>query len=88
MVDDAFAAGASGFVAGRAMWLEGFRAYPEGAGCRAGGDGAARDYMADICAMADADAADWRSHPCYGAGGAAFRPDDARFRQAYADFGV
>lgn len=84
----AFAAGASGFLAGRAIWLDAFRAYPDWDAIRTGLEGDARDYMADICAMADADAADWRSHPCYGAGGAAFRPNDASFRHAYADFGV
>ncbi|HCQ66184.1 MAG TPA: tagatose-bisphosphate aldolase [Rhodobacteraceae bacterium] len=88
VLDHAFAAGASGFLAGRAIWLDAFRAYPDWDAIRAGLEGAARDYMADICAMADAKAADWRSHPCYGADGAAFRPDDASFRQAYADFGV
>lgn len=84
----AFAAGASGFLAGRAIWLDAFRAYPDWDAIRIGLEGDARDYMADICAMADADAADWRSHPCYGAGGAVFRPNDASFRHAYADFGV
>jgi len=84
----AFAAGASGFLAGRAIWLDAFRAYPDWDAIRAGLEGPARDYMADISAMADADAADWRRHACYGPGGAVFRPDDASFRHVYPDFGA
>ena len=48
----------------------------------------AADYMADICDLADREAADWAAHPCFGTSGAAFRPADASFRHAYADFGA
>ena len=39
--------------------------------------------MADISALADAKAADWSKHACYGAGGARFTPGDASFRHVY-----
>lgn len=88
ILEHAFAAGASGFLAGRAIWLDAFRAYPDWAAIRAGLEGEARAYLADISAMADTSAADWRTHPCYGDGGAAFRPTDAGFREVYGDFGA
>ena len=83
----AFAAGASGFLAGRAIWLEAFQAYPDWEQIRADLEGASVDYMKDICAMADEHAANWAAHPCYGPDGARFLPGDAGFRHGYADFG-
>ena len=87
VLDHAFAAGASGFLAGRAIWLDAFRAYPDWEAIRAGLLGGAAEYMADICALADEKAANWAEHPCFGASGAAFQPADAGFRHAYAGFG-
>lgn len=83
----AFAAGASGFLAGRAIWLDAFQSYPDwdaiGAELRAG----SRDYLADISALADAAALDWRKHPVFGPQGAVFEPNDANFRHTYPGFG-
>ncbi len=87
VLQHAFAAGASGFLAGRAIWLDAFKAYPDWDAIRAGLDGEAQAYMADICALADAAATDWSKHPCFGAQGARFAPADASFRHAYPDFG-
>ncbi|MFD0979119.1 tagatose 1,6-diphosphate aldolase [Tropicimonas aquimaris] len=84
VLEHAFAAGASGFLAGRAIWLDAFRAYPDWAAIEAGLRGGAVDYMADISALADAHAAEWSQHSCYGAGGARFTPADASFRHRYA----
>lgn len=79
----AFKAGASGFLAGRAIWLEAFNAYPDWAAIEAGLKGSSRDYLVEIGQLADAQAADWRTHPFYGPGGAHFTPADARFRHQY-----
>ncbi|MBD3679647.1 MAG: tagatose 1,6-diphosphate aldolase [Rhodobacteraceae bacterium] len=87
VLDHAFKAGASGFLAGRAIWLDAFKSYPDWAAIRAGLEGDAADYMGDISALADAKAMNWATHPCYGEGGARFRPADAQFRHVYADFG-
>ena len=84
VLEYAFAAGASGFLAGRAIWLDAFQAYPDWGAIRAGLEGGAADYMADISALADAKAANWAAHACYGAGGARFVPVDASFRHGYA----
>lgn len=80
----AFAAGASGFLAGRAIWLDAFKAYPDWDTIRAELEGGAVDYMADISKLADDHAANWQQHACYGEGGARFAPVDASFRHSYS----
>ena len=84
VLEHAFAAGASGFLAGRAIWLDAFQAYPDWDAIRVGLEGGAAEYMADISTLADAKAANWATHACYGAGGAQFTPADASFRHGYA----
>ncbi|RYH08623.1 DUF2090 domain-containing protein [Tropicimonas sp. IMCC6043] len=86
VLEHAFAAGASGFLAGRAIWLDAFDAYPDWASIEKDLRGGALDYLAEIGALADARAADWSAHPCYGEGGARFRPADAGFRHGYDAF--
>lgn len=83
----AFAAGASGFLAGRAIWLDAFKAYPDWDRIRAELVGSSVDYMAKISALAEAEAANWANHTCFGPDGARFAPADASFRHGYADFG-
>lgn len=82
----AFKAGASGFLAGRAIWLDAFKAYPDWGMMRRQLETDAVDYMADICALADAQAQSWMTHECFGAEGARLLPDDASFRHNYQDF--
>lgn len=86
VLEHAFSAGASGFLAGRAIWLDAFKAYPDWSAIRAGLEGGAADYMADISRLADEKAANWAAHPCYGPDGARFSPADASFRHGYPDF--
>ena len=83
----AFAAGASGFLAGRAIWLDAFSAYPDWGVIQDGLQGGATDYFQDICALADDHAASWFAHSCYGANGARFHPTDSSFRHIYQDLG-
>ncbi|WP_371170740.1 tagatose 1,6-diphosphate aldolase [Aliiroseovarius sp. 2305UL8-7] len=83
VLEHAFAAGASGFLAGRAIWLDAFSAYPDWQRIKAELEGGAVDYMSQISTLADAKAADWAKHPCYGDGGARFTPADASFRHSY-----
>lgn len=85
VLEHAFKAGASGFLAGRAIWLDAFDAYPDWDAIRAGLEGDAAAYMTDISALADAKAANWAKHPCFGAGGARLTADDATFRLNYSD---
>ena len=83
ILDHAFKAGASGFLAGRAIWLDAFDHYPDWQAIRRDLEGAASNYMAEISALADDKAQNWQLHECYGEGGARFTPDDASFRHVY-----
>jgi len=85
ILSHAFRAGASGFLAGRAIWLDAFRHYPDWDRIRAELAGASAAYLAEISALADEKAHDWRRHPAFGPDGAAFAPPDASFRHAYAE---
>jgi len=87
ILEHAFAAGASGFLAGRAIWLDAFNRYPDWDAVADGLRGDAADYMADISALADARARPWFSHDSFGARGARFGWDDARFRHDYPEAG-
>ncbi len=80
----AFKAGASGFLAGRAIWLDAFNNYPDWDAIRLELEGGSAEYLAEISALADSEAADWREHPCYGGTGAVLAPADSEFRHAYA----
>ena len=83
----AFKAGASGFLAGRAIWLDAFNHYPDWDTIARELEGPSVHYMKEISALADAAASDWRAHPCYGEGGARFSPPDAGFRHEYRPMG-
>lgn len=83
ILEHAFVAGASGFLAGRAIWLDAFQAFPDWDAVRAGLEGESAAYMAEISALADAKATPWDQHACWGAGGAQFKPADASFRHGY-----
>ncbi len=82
VLDHAFKAGASGFLAGRAIWLDAFNHYPDWDAIDRDLKGESADYMAEISALADANAHDWRAHPAY-EHGATFSPADASFRHGY-----
>lgn len=86
ILDHAFKAGASGFLAGRAIWLDAFQSYPDWDRVRAELEGDAVDYMKDICALADRQAQAWNKHACFGDEGARFAPADASFRHGYQGF--
>lgn len=87
VLSHAFAAGASGFLAGRAIWLDAFSAYPDWATIKVELETGAVAYMTEISSLADGRAANWAAHPCFGTDGAGFLPSDASFRHAYADLG-
>jgi tagatose 1,6-diphosphate aldolase len=83
----AYAAGASGYLAGRAIWLDAFQHFPDWDGIRDALRSAAVPYMRGLNALTDAAARPWHTHPCYGPGGARVEPADSTFRHAYAGFG-
>ena len=84
VLSHAFNAGASGFLAGRAIWLDAFGAYPDWAQIQTDLEGGAVDYLKEISNLASTRAQDWSKHPCFGDTGAKFTPADAGFRHQYA----
>ncbi|MEM9013179.1 MAG: tagatose 1,6-diphosphate aldolase [Pseudomonadota bacterium] len=87
ILEHAYQAGASGYLAGRAIWLEAFQNYPDWDAIRAGLESASVAYMRDLNALTDEAATPWHAHPVFG-GSAGFAPADASFRHLYADLGA
>ena len=83
VLDHAFKAGASGFLAGRAIWRDAINHYPDWDAIERNLRGESSAYMKDISALADTSATDWRRHACFEEGGAKFAPADASFRHGY-----
>ena len=84
----AYQAGASGYLAGRAIWLDAFQAFPDWEKIRAGLAGPAVEYMRDLNTLTDRAARPWHQHSCYGSGGASLQPADQTFRHQYPEFGA
>lgn len=80
----AFAAGASGFLAGRAIWWDAFLAWPDAERMRAELRRTAVPYLEAISEMARARALPWHRHPCWGAEGPRLAAADHDFPRAYA----
>lgn len=87
VLEHAFAAGASGFLAGRTIWLDAFRAYPDWSAVKMQLLSSAAGYLEEISELADNRAASWVTHPCFGDAGARIQPSDSSFRHVYHDFG-
>ena len=87
VLEHAFRAGASGFLAGRAIWLDAFGHYPDWDRMRAELEGGASDYMARINALAERHATPWYAHPRFPTS-PDIAPNDGSFRFAYEGFGA
>ncbi len=85
VLEHAYKAGASGYLAGRAIWLDAFQHYPDWAAIEADLRGASCDYMDDLNTLTDANAHNWAKHPVFGPDGARFQPVDASFRHTYSE---
>ncbi len=79
----AFQAGASGFLAGRAIWQASFSAYPNWQKITHGLSSDGYSYLQKISKIADKNALPWMSHRCYGPQGATLSPRDFSFKQNY-----
>lgn len=88
VLEYAYRAGASGYLAGRAIWLEAFQHFPEWERIRRELAGPALAYMRELNALTDAKARPWFAHPCFGAKGPRMCPADGSFRQSYPGFGA
>ena len=87
ILNHAYRAGASGYLAGRAIWLEPFGLYPDWDGMRKGLETGSVDYMRDLNALTDKAATAWDQHAVFGSDGAQFSPADQSFRHSYGNFG-
>jgi tagatose 1,6-diphosphate aldolase len=87
VLSHAYRAGASGYLAGRAIWLKAFQHFPDWDAIRRELRGEAVDYMRSLNTLTDRSAQPWHTHPCFGEGGARVEPADARFRHVYQGFG-
>jgi tagatose 1,6-diphosphate aldolase len=83
----AYRAGASGYLAGRAIWLKAFEQFPDWDAIRQGLRGEAVEYMRSLNELTDHTAQPWQAHRGFGAGGARVLPADATFRHVYPGFG-
>lgn len=84
VLSHACVAGASGYLAGRAIWSEAFKAFPDWEAIERGLAGDSLAYMRDINRLTDATAAPWTK----AWGGAAMADAHEGFRHAYPGFGA
>jgi len=82
VMDHAYRAGASGYLAGRAIWAEPFKAFPDWDAIRHGLRTQSLPYMAELNALTDKAGSPWFDHPLYG-GKAEVEHPDASFRRHY-----
>lgn len=86
VLEHAYAAGASGYLAGRAIWLKPFQHFPDWEAIRKGLRDEAVPYMQDLNALTDARATPWHRHAVFG-GQVGIPNADGSFRRHYAGFG-
>jgi tagatose 1,6-diphosphate aldolase len=82
VLEHAYVAGAAGYLAGRAIWAEPFKAFPHWEAIREGLRAQSLPYIAELNALTDAAATPWFDHPLYGGAGVVANPG-ASFRHAY-----
>jgi tagatose 1,6-diphosphate aldolase len=82
VLEHAYAAGASGYLAGRAIWLKPFQRFPDWDAIRAGLRAESVPYMRDLNALTDAAATPWHRHPVF-KGRTGVVHEDATFRNHY-----
>jgi tagatose 1,6-diphosphate aldolase len=81
----AYKAGASGYLAGRAIWAEPFKAFPDWETIRAGLRSQSLPYMRELNALTDRAATPWFEHTVYG-GKVGVPHLEGAFRRAYKGF--
>lgn len=79
----ALEAGASGFLAGRAIWLEEAQAYPDLAAVRRGMAETSVAYLDELAGLAHERGTPWFAHPCFGGSPPRLRHAGFGFPKAY-----
>jgi tagatose 1,6-diphosphate aldolase len=86
VLDHAYKAGASGYLAGRAIWLDAFGNYPDWNAVRSGLVGESVSYMNELNALTDERAMPWHEHAVFGGSALEIDPASASFRKEYGEF--
>ena len=79
----AFKAGCSGFLAGRAIWLDAFNHYPNWDKIQNLLLSSANKYLLEIGLSAEKKALPWYNHKCYSISGSKFPFQNSNFRHLY-----
>jgi len=87
ILSHAYKADASGYLAGRAIWLDAFSHFPDWQRMRSDLCRGSLAYMRELNALTDIEALPWHRHAAYGTEGPRFRPSDKSFRHVYPGFG-
>lgn len=83
----AYRAGASGFLAGRAIWWDALSNFPNIDATRAALRSDSLPYLASLNSLTDDEAMPWTEHRTFRATGAGIAHPDAAFRHRYEGFG-
>jgi len=86
VLDHAYEAGASGYLAGRAIWLDAFSNYPDWNAVRSGLEGESVAYMKELNVLTDERALPWHEHTVFGGTALEINPANANFRKEYNEF--
>jgi len=81
----AFKAGSSGFLAGRAIWLDAFNHYPDWRKVKYQLENSSRSYLSEIGLIAEKQALPWINHNYYYIEGSKFPYQNAEFRNLYKE---
>jgi tagatose 1,6-diphosphate aldolase len=81
----AYRAGASGFLAGRAIWWPAFQRFPDLAAMAGELESDGVPYMRELCTLTDQLARPWSAHPAFGDGPRLAGAGEA-FRRQYLNF--
>ncbi|MEE2774675.1 MAG: tagatose 1,6-diphosphate aldolase [Pseudomonadota bacterium] len=81
----AFQAGCSGFLAGRAIWLDAFSFYPDWMQVENELKGASAGYLSEISKIANKKALPWHKQACYEGLGNLFSYQTSDFRHLYKE---
>ena len=83
ILEYAFDAGASGFLAGRAIWWDELGAFPDVDRARSALRAGSVAYLQDINALTDASALPYVEHRSFASGAMSVEPSDGSFRHEY-----
>ena len=85
ILTQAYQAGASGYLAGRAIWSEAFKLFPDWKAMTNGLDVDSIEYMKKLNTLTNTKALPWQEHPVFD-GNTDIQPKNQNFRHNYSGF--